>query len=61
MTSIHHTSTERKRVTSIFTSGKVSATMVIPIETARKYRLEEGTHVILQETPEGILLRRLDI
>jgi hypothetical protein len=55
------TTDQRKKVTSIFLTGKVSATMVIPIETARKYGLEEGTHVILQETPEGILLRRLEI
>jgi hypothetical protein len=55
------TTDQRKKVTSIFLTGKVSATMVIPIETARKYSLEEGTHVVLQETPEGILLRKLEI
>jgi bifunctional DNA-binding transcriptional regulator/antitoxin component of YhaV-PrlF toxin-antitoxin module len=50
-----------KKITSIFITGKVSATMVIPIETARKYGLEEGTHVTLQEMPEGILLRKLEL
>jgi hypothetical protein len=50
-----------KKITSIFITGKVSATMVIPIETARKYGLGEGAHVTLQEIPEGILIRKLSI
>jgi hypothetical protein len=51
----------KKKVTNIFLTGKVSATMVIPIETARKYGLVEGSHVSIEETPAGILVRRLDI
>jgi hypothetical protein len=51
----------KKKVTNIFLTGKVSATMVIPIETARKYGLVEGSHVRIEETPAGILVRRLDI
>jgi hypothetical protein len=62
MTSIQQkTSTERKKVTSIFTSGKVSATMVIPIDTAKRYGLADGSHVTIEELPDGILLRKLQI
>ncbi len=55
------TSTERKKVTSIFTSGRVSATMVIPIDTAKRYGLADGSHVTIEEIPDGILIRKLQI
>jgi hypothetical protein len=61
MTSIQQTSTERKKVTSIFTSGRVSATMVIPIDTAKKYGLADGSHVTIEELQDGILIRKLQI
>jgi hypothetical protein len=52
---------QRKKITTIFLTGKVSATMVIPIETARKYGLGDGSHVIVEEVPSGILIRKLEI
>jgi bifunctional DNA-binding transcriptional regulator/antitoxin component of YhaV-PrlF toxin-antitoxin module len=35
--------------------------MVIPIEIARKYGLGDGSHVIVEEAPSGILIRKLEI
>ena len=55
------TNNQRKKITSIFLTGKVSATMVIPIETARKYGLGDGSHVIVEEIPSGILIRKLEV
>ena len=55
------TNNQRKKITSIFLTGKVSATMVIPIEIARKYGLDDGSHVIVEEVPSGILVRKLEI
>ena len=55
------TNNQRKKITSIFLTGKVSATMVIPIETARKYGLGDGSHVIVEEVPSGILTRKLEV
>jgi hypothetical protein len=55
------TNNQRKRITSIFLTGKVSATMVIPIETARRYGLSDGSHVIIEEVPRGILIRKLEV
>lgn len=52
---------QRKKITSIFLTGKVSATMVIPIEIARKYGLADGSHVIVEEVPSGILIRKLEV
>ncbi len=51
----------RKKVTNIFLTGRVSATMVIPIETARRYGLVEGSHVVIEEASDGILIRKLDL
>jgi hypothetical protein len=55
------TNNQRKKITSIFLTGKVSATMVIPIKTARKYGLGDGSRVIVEEAPSGILIRKLEI
>lgn len=54
-------SDQRKKITSIFLTGKVSATMVIPIDIARRYGLEDGSHVTVEEVPAGILIRKLEI
>ena len=35
--------------------------MVIPIETARRYGLVEGSHVVIEEASDGILIRKLDL
>jgi hypothetical protein len=50
-----------KRVVHTFLSGKVSATLIIPLETARKYGLDKPSDAIVEETQSGILIRRLDI
>jgi hypothetical protein len=54
------TTNQRKKITSIFLTGKVSATMVIPIDTAKRYGLGDGSHVIV-EVSGGILIRKLEI
>ncbi|HKG90176.1 MAG TPA: hypothetical protein VKA95_17815, partial [Nitrososphaeraceae archaeon] len=53
--------TEFKEITKTFLSGKLSATLIIPIEIARRYGLEKPAHVVVEERPEGILIRRLEI
>jgi len=50
-----------KRVTSTFLSGKLSATLVIPIEIARRQGLEQPSQVVVEETDKGILIRKLDL
>ena len=37
-----------------------STTLIIPIEIARRHE-SKAIHVVVQETPEGILIRRLEI
>jgi bifunctional DNA-binding transcriptional regulator/antitoxin component of YhaV-PrlF toxin-antitoxin module len=50
-----------KEVTKTFLSGKLSATLIIPIEIARRHGLDEPSHVIVEERPDGILIRRLEL
>jgi hypothetical protein len=52
---------ERREVTKTFLSGRLSATLIIPIEIARRHGLEKPSHVIVEETPEGILIRKLEV
>jgi hypothetical protein len=52
---------EFKEITKTFLSGKLSSTLVIPIEIARRYGLEKPAHVIIEKRPDGILIRRLTI
>ncbi|MGC1931298.1 MAG: AbrB/MazE/SpoVT family DNA-binding domain-containing protein [Candidatus Nitrosopolaris sp.] len=50
-----------KEVTNIFLSGWLSSTLIIPIEIARRHGLDQPSHVIVEETPDGILIRRLEL
>lgn len=50
-----------KGIAKIFLTNKISATLIIPIEIARKHGLNESSHVIVRETPEGILVRKLEV
>jgi hypothetical protein len=52
---------EIKEITKTFLTGKLSATLVIPIEIARRNGLEKPAHVIVEERPEGILIKKLVI
>jgi hypothetical protein len=50
-----------KKITRTFLSGRLSSTLIIPIETARKYGLDQPSNVIIEEREEGILIRKLVI
>ncbi|MGC2383667.1 MAG: AbrB/MazE/SpoVT family DNA-binding domain-containing protein [Nitrososphaeraceae archaeon] len=51
----------RKEITKTFLSGKLSATLIIPIEIARRHGLQQPSQVIVVETDDGILIRKLDL
>lgn len=50
-----------KKITHTFLSGKLSSTIIIPIETARKYGLDIPTNVIVEEREDGIFIKKLEI
>jgi hypothetical protein len=51
----------KKRITCTFLSGNLSATLVIPIDIARRHGLERTSQVVVEETEKGILIRKLDL
>jgi hypothetical protein len=52
---------DTKEITKTFLSGRLSATLIIPIEIARRHGLEKPAHVVVEERPDGILIRRIEI
>lgn len=52
---------DKKEISKIFLTNKLSATLIIPIELARKHGLNEPSHVTVEETPQGILIRKLEV
>jgi hypothetical protein len=53
---------EKRRISPIYLTNKVSSTLIIPIKMAEKFHLNEpNTHVILEETGDGILIKKLKI
>lgn len=50
-----------RQITNIFLSGKLSATLVIPIEIARRHGLEKPSRVLVEEVPQGILIRKAEV
>jgi hypothetical protein len=51
----------KRQVTKTWLTGQKSCTLIIPRETARRYDLEEPSHIVVEETPEGIMIRKLDL
>jgi hypothetical protein len=50
-----------KRITHTFLSGRLSATLIIPVDIARRHGLERPSQVVVEETERGILIRKLDL
>jgi hypothetical protein len=53
--------TKFKKVTHVFLSGKLSSTLIIPIDTARKYGLDKPSNVVVEEREDGILIKPIEI
>jgi len=52
---------ESKQIIRTWLTGKSSCTLVIPKEFAKEYGLDQPSHVVIQKTPEGILIKKLDM
>jgi hypothetical protein len=50
-----------KEITKTWISGQNSCTLVIPRSVAIEYGLDSPSHVIVEKTPEGILIRKLEV
>jgi hypothetical protein len=49
----------QKKIRSIFISNGISSTVIIPIELARKYAIDRRSHFTIEDTQNGILIKKL--
>jgi len=52
---------ERKQIVRTWLAGHCSCTLVIPKDFAKEYGLDKPSHVIIQGTSEGLLIKKLEI
>jgi len=50
-----------KKIVPIFLSNGLSSTLIIPIELARKYNIDRPSHVTIEDTDNGILIKKLEV
>ena len=55
------TKPKNREITKIWLHNNVSASLITPIEIARKHNLTKGNHVIVEDTDQGILIRKLNL
>jgi antitoxin component of MazEF toxin-antitoxin module len=53
--------TNSKEVTKTWVRGQNSCTLVIPRSVAKEYGLDSPSHVVVESTPQGILIRKLEV
>jgi hypothetical protein len=51
----------KREIIKTWLAGKHSCTLIIPKDFAKEYGLDKPTHVIVEGTEKGILIRKLDI
>ena len=49
----------QKKIAPVFLSNGLSSTVIIPIELARKYAIDRPSHVTIEDTQDGILIKKL--
>ncbi len=50
----------KKHLTSTYLSGKISCTIIIPREIAKKYKIDKPCYVSVEETEAGILVKKVE-
>ena len=51
----------KKDVVKTWLAGNHSCTLIIPRSFAQQYGLDEPSHVVVEGTSEGILIRKLEV
>ncbi|MDR4492046.1 MAG: hypothetical protein R2685_14285 [Candidatus Nitrosocosmicus sp.] len=50
-----------KEIIKTWLTGQHSCTLIVPRSFAKRYGLDEPSHVIVEGTKEGILIRKLEV
>ena len=61
MSKVSSENTNRREIVKTWLAGQHSCTLIIPKDFAKLYGLDEPSHVIVEGTKDGILIRKLDI
>jgi len=61
MSKISQENTNKREIVKTWLAGQHSCTLIIPKDFAKLYGLDEPSHVIVEGTKDGILIRKLDI
>jgi hypothetical protein len=51
----------RKLLGTTWLAGNASCTLVIPKSLAREYGIDQPSNIIIEGTPDGILIRKMEI
>jgi hypothetical protein len=51
----------QKKIAPIFMSNGKSSTVIIPINFARKYAIDRPSYVTIEDTQNGILIKKLGV
>jgi len=52
--------TDSKHLIRTWITGNCSCTLVIPKDFAREYGLDKPTHVVIEKTTAGLLIKKFD-
>lgn len=52
---------ENKEITKTYLSGTHSCVLVIPKNIARHYKIDSPSHVVVEGTEQGILIKKLNL
>lgn len=48
-----------EKIRFTYLTGKLSATLIIPIEIAKKHGLTKASNITVEETREGLLIKKV--
>lgn len=48
-------------ISKIWVTGKSSYTMVIPKRFAFELKLDSDSHLVIEKTPEGLIIKKLEV
>jgi hypothetical protein len=51
----------QKKIAPIFLSNGLSSTVIIPIELARKCAIDRPSHITIEDTQNGIRIKKLGV
>jgi hypothetical protein len=61
MSKVSQENTNKREIVKTWLAGQHSCTLIIPKDFAKFYGLDEPSHVIVEGTKDGILIRKLAI